>query len=128
MTLIHARPPYTPPGAPKQYDAVWERTQLASLAKADKPTTGRTVTTATIVAATDEVIYCDATAGPFTVTLLPANQVQFLTVSIIKIDASANAVTLGGTVSGAVNPTLATQYKAKTINSNGIAWYALSAI
>lgn len=126
--MIPARPPYTPPGVPKAYDPTWTRTQLASIARAIKPTTGRTVVATTTIAATDEVIYCDATAGPFTVTLLPPDQVQFLTVTILKIDASANAVTLGGTVSGAISPTLATQYKSKTINSDGIHWFTIASV
>ncbi len=128
MTLIAARPQYTAPGVPKAYDPIWLRVQLALIAQANKPTNGRTVVASTTIAATDDVIYADATAGPLTVTLLPANQAQFLTVTILKIDASANAVTLGGTVSGAANPTLATQYKSKTINSNGIAWYTIASV
>ncbi len=126
--MIPARTQYTAPGVPKAYDSTWLRVQLALIAQANKPTNGRTVRAADTIAATDEVIYCDATSGPFTVTLLPADQCQFLTVTIIKIDASANAVTIGGTLSGAVNPTLATQYKSKTVNSNGIAWYTIASV
>ncbi len=126
--MIAARPQYTPPGVPKAYDPIWLRVQLASIAQANKPTNGRTVVSATTIQATDDVIYADATAGPFTVTLLPAAQAQFLTVTIIKIDASANAVTIGGTLSGALNPTLATQYKSKTVNTNGIAWFTIASV
>lgn len=128
MTMIPARPPFTAPQLGKEYNRDDVRTQLARLAQSVAPTTGRSVVAATTILVTDDVIYCDATDAPFTVTLLPAAQCQFLKISIIKTDASANAVTIGGTVSGALNPTLATQYKSKTIVNNGSAWYTLASV
>lgn len=128
MTVILARPLYSPPQAPTGYSPTWLRTQLASLARAIAFQGTRKLVAADVVEATDDTILCDATAGAFTVTLpLPA-QVQFLRVTIKKIDASANAITLVGTIDGAVNPTLAAQYKAKTIQSDGLAWYTLATV
>lgn len=128
MTTIQARPPYSPPAAPKDYNGAWLRTQLALIARALTPTTGRTLVAAGTIAATDNVIYCDATSAPFTVDLLPANQVQYLTVTLLKTDASANAVTIGGTVSGVVNPALASQYDSQTITNNGVNWYTIASV
>lgn len=125
---ILARPPYSPPQAPTAYSTTWIRTQLANLTRAIAFQGTRKVLAADVVEATDDTILCDATAGAFNITLPLASQVQFLRVTIKKIDASANAVTLVGTIDGAVNPTLPAQYKSKTIQSDGSAWYTLATV
>lgn len=70
---------------------------------------------------TDSIIY--ATAGSaFTVTL-PAKKYIGHNITVIKVDASANAVTLGGTISGVANPTLTTQYSFANFTTDGTNWY-----
>lgn len=130
---ILARPPYLPPQAPAAYISGWIRAQLADLARAIAFQGTRLVFANDVVEATDDTILCDATAGALNIMLPLANQVGGLRVTIKKIDASANAVTLVGTIDGAVNPTLAAQYKSKTIQSglvtaNTWAWLTLATV
>lgn len=130
---ILARPPYSPPQVPSAWSSSWVRTQLASLVRSIAFQGTRLVLAADVVEATDDTILCDATAGAFNITLPLAAQVGGLRVTIKKIDASANAVTLVGTIDGAVNPTLAAQYKSKTIQSglvtaNTWAWLTLATV
>lgn len=125
-TPIIARKPYSPPQVGSSYDPQFLRTQLALIAQAISPTITRTVTAATTIAATDDTILCDTTAGNFPVTLLPPGQVQFLKLTLKNI--GPGIVTLNGTIDGVVNPTLAVQYATKTIQSDGVAWYLLSVI
>ena len=117
---IPARVPYSPPQIGETFGAADARTQLALIARAISPSTTRTVVAATTIKATDDLLLCDTTAGGFTVTLLPANQVQWLTITIKNI--GTGTVTLSGTVDGTLNPTLA-QYKLYTIQSDGAAWW-----
>lgn len=63
----------------------------------------------TVTPGLERVIRVDATAGPVTVILAPAGT-GYSTVSVIKTDASGNAVTVQGTIEGAANRTLATQF------------------
>lgn len=71
---------------------------------------------------------CDATTAAYTITLetagLPLNVGAELTFK--KIDSSANAVTVGGTIDGATNFVLATQYSSVTLKDNGTNWDILS--
>ena len=117
---IPARVPYSPPQIGETFGAADARTQLALIARAISPSTTRTVVAATTIKATDDLLLCNTTAGGFTVTLLPANQVQWLTITIKNI--GTGTVTLSGTVDGTLNPTLA-QYKLYTIQSDGAAWW-----
>lgn len=128
MTTLAVRAAYSPPRPPTQYDAGWWATQLGLLARAVPPIATRSVKAATTLLATDTTIFCDATAAAFTVTLLPPEQVQYMTVTIKKTDASANGVTIGGTTDGVLNRVLAAQYKAFTIQSDGIAWNILASV
>jgi hypothetical protein len=45
---------------------------------------------------------------------------------IKKIDASANVVTIIGTVDATVNPTIPTQWQTVKVQSNGVNWYNIS--
>ncbi len=78
------------------------------------------------VLATDWTILVNATGGAVTVTLPTPTSGRLLCVK--KTDASANAVTLTGTIDGVVNPTLAAQYSTKVIQGDGSAWWALAVI
>jgi len=79
-----------------------------------------------MVLATDFTVLVDATAGAVTVTLPTPTSGRILCVK--KTDASANAVTLTGTVDGVVNPTLAVQYNSVLAQGDGSTWNALARI
>lgn len=71
----------------------------------------------------DRSINADATAAGITITLPDATDTEGLMFNIKKIDATANAVTIGGTVNGVANPTLTRQYDSATMKSNGAAYF-----
>lgn len=135
MTKIAAKPGYTPPTPPRTYDAEWIRRQLSQVAQAVMNPSGRTVTFSSSTAdktvrTTDNfgVILCDATGGAFAVTLLPVAQCQFFHVTIKRINAGGNAVTITGTVDATVNPTLAAQWSSLTIWGDGSAYYKMASV
>lgn len=77
------------------------------------------------VVATDDVVLADATGGAFPVTLPTAVGAAGRTVTVKKVDASVNAVTVasaGGTIDGAVSIAMATQNEALTATSDGANW------
>lgn len=76
-----------------------------------------------VVRATDWLILVDATGGAITITFPDAARLDGLAVKVVKIDSSANAVTLGATISGVVNPTLATKYAEMIIDAGQGVWY-----
>jgi hypothetical protein len=80
-------------------------------------------TAAYTATSTDYAINCDASSGAFTVTLPTASTNTNQMIIIMKTDASANAITIGGTVNGVANRTLTTQYSSITIHSNGSTYY-----
>lgn len=80
------------------------------------------------VQSTDTHLVCDATDGVITLTFPAAARVNGLEVTCTKTDASANAVMLSGTFSGAVNPTLAAQYKSKTIKAGNGVYYVTASV
>jgi hypothetical protein len=87
--------------------------------------TVRTQTT-TYTSRAGDVILADATGGAFTVTLPVATGVT-VSITVKKIDASANAVTIDGnaaeTIDGAATRLLSTQYEAVTLWSDGTNWW-----
>ena len=76
------------------------------------------------VLASDETILVNAVAGAVTVTLPTATSGRILTVK--KLDVSANAVTLAGTVDGAASPTLTVQWSSRILQADGAAWFVLA--
>lgn len=78
--------------------------------------------------ANDFTVNGNATGGAFNLTLPAAASHAGRYYTMIKSDASANAVTIIGTVSGVVNPTLAAQYNSVTVYSDGTSWTKTSAI
>lgn len=113
---------------PETYSAGWLRMQLGYISRAIWTPVSRAVFGHDTIVGADDCVFVDATDGPVSITIPAAAQMQFARVTIKKIDASANAVTLAGTIDGVVNPTLATQYKSKTIQSDGIHWYTLATV
>jgi hypothetical protein len=66
--------------------------------------------------------WANATSAGFTITLPAAASHPGRIYIIKKTDASANAVTIGGTVDGVANPTITAQNEVWTIQSSGTAW------
>ena len=104
----------------------WTSDELAWVAQAIPVRTVKTLTAAYTATPSDEILLCNATGAAFTVTLPAAARVQFMRITIKKIDASANAITIGATVDGAASPTIATQWHARQVVSDGILWYFVS--
>jgi hypothetical protein len=72
------------------------------------------------VLSTDEYLLANAVAGAITITLPTATAGR--TLAIKKTDATGNAITLSGTVDGAVNPTLTVQNSSRVLVADGAAW------
>lgn len=83
----------------------------------------RAVSAAYTIASKDRTVLASASGGAFTVTLPSASSSKGRRYTIKKVDASANGVTVGGTVDGTVNPVLTAQYQRVTVESDGSAWY-----
>ena len=79
--------------------------------------------------ATDYAIMCDASGGGFTITLPAVASHTGRVYHIKKIDSSGNLVTVDGnsseTIDDATTATLASQYDAITIQSDGDEWFIL---
>ena len=75
----------------------------------------------------DSVLLASATLGAFTITVKSAIFLKRKTYTVIKIDASANVITLdpagAETINGAATKTLTAQWDKITIVSDGINWY-----
>lgn len=125
MTLLPGKVPYTAPPLGLNYNRTEIRTALGALARSVPPMSTRNVVAAYTPTAADDTIVCDTTGGSFAVTLPPVAQVQFLKLTIVNI--GANTVTVTGTVSGSVNPTLA-QWKSMTVQSDGVRWFKIAAV
>jgi hypothetical protein len=126
MPIIPAKPPYIRRNTiPKAYDAGWLGTELQNVQRGMPSQSIRTVTADYTPTANDFTIAVDCTAGPVTIRLRPANQVQGLYLHFKKVDSSANGVTIQGTVDGTTNPTLTGQYDHLTIQSDGTQYLEL---
>lgn len=75
----------------------------------------------------DGLILCDATSGAFTVTLPAVSGNAGLELTIKKIDASVNAITVDGnaseTIDDAATASLASQYNSVTVVCDGVEWW-----
>ena len=102
-----------------------------ALATSEIISTTRAVSATYPVALTDEVILADATAAAFVVTLPTAASVPGRRITVKKIDASVNAVTVasgGGTIDGAVSIALTAQNWALTVISGGANWWVVNQV
>lgn len=118
-----------PPTAEQLTD--WLSIELYAVQMAIAPPTVFTVTTATTLTQSAGLCLVDATAGAVTVTLPRADQARGQMVSVKKIDASGNAVTvdaMGGTIDGATTATLAARWDSVTIVSDGTNWYITATV
>lgn len=123
-----ARPPYHRRPVPKTYDAGWVGSELNNIQRAIPSTRTRHVLAADSPTTQDGAVFVNASAAPVTITLPPPTQVQGWELTIKKTDSSGNAVTVAGVIDGATNPTLATQYKAMTIVSDGLTYYKVASV
>ena len=85
----------------------------------------------TLTVEDNNVVLCDASSSPFTVTLPVAADSTGKMFRIKKIDASANAVSVTGSedddalIDGGVFAVIEDQWECITITSNGTDWYIL---
>jgi hypothetical protein len=124
---------FTFSAAPDKYTLdqliVWLNKQFTNLMVASAQVPSWVNKTANYTASKEDAyIFMDATAGALTVTVPLATTMPGVVLTIKKIDASANAVTIAATIDGAASPTLATQYKSKTIQSDGTRWNTIASI
>lgn len=90
----------------------------------------RAVTSATTLTEADDVVTADTTGGGITITLPPVAGTRGKVYWLVKTNAGANNLTLGGsgaeTISGAATVVWNTQWMAKGVVSTGSAWLLLS--
>ncbi len=122
MSTIRAQGYSTRP-VPKTYDADWLFTELQNIQKAIRGSVVRTETTSTVQRVDDRVVLIDCSGGARNFTLLAPTAWPVWSVTIIKTDNSANALTIVGTVNGVASPTLTVQYTSWTLSSTGTAIY-----
>ena len=137
-TGIHLEPQSADPSNPVEGDlqvadgvardaGLWRYTGSA-WSKDDSAITTKTGTYT--VTTTDDIILVDATSGAFTITLPTAASTTAKKYHIVKIDSTANAVTIDGngseTIDGATTQILDGQYTSMIISSNGSNWFSLS--
>lgn len=86
----------------------------------------RTVTAASNILDSDDLLLCDTTSAGFTVLLPPAPENRGRRFTIKKLIA-ANTLTLDGngseTIDGATTKAWTTQYTAYTVQSDGTQWW-----
>jgi hypothetical protein len=92
----------------------------------------RTETADYTAQAHDYSIRVDATDGALTVTLPAAGSLPGKVFVVKKVDSSANAVTIDADgseeIDGATTESLASQYDAITVQSNGTSWDILATV
>jgi len=85
-----------------------------------------TVNAAYTLKVTDNTVLCNCVSNAISITLPAAAAVPNKIFTIKKIDASANVVTIVGTVDATVNPTIPAQWQTVKVQSNGVNWYNIS--
>ena len=126
MPFVAVRDVYRLGAVPEDYRAGWLRAQLSTIARAIWQPISRAVLDDTTVVGSDETLFVNTTGGSLTITFPLADQMQFARITIKKISAGANVITLAATIDGVVNPTIVTSMKAVTVQSDGTSWYIVS--
>lgn len=108
--------------------AAWLGIEFGNVQRAQARASACTVTSATTATTDDGLILANATGGAFTVTLPNPTTARNTSITIKRLNAGGNAVTVGGTVDGTLNRTLTSQYATMTVWSDGSAWYRTSVI
>lgn len=107
----------------------WLGIELGNVSRRTAAASTRAVTGNATVLGTDGMILCNTTGGAITVTWpTPINQTEDWVITIKRVNAGANAVTIAGTVDGVANPTLAAQYKSITIWSDGTTLHKIASV
>lgn len=125
---IAAHPPYAKRQPPSSYRPEYFAQELGNIQRGMLTANVRSVVADTTIGATDGTVLVDATAAPVSVTLPNADQVLGLAVTIKRVNSGVNAVTIVGTVDATVDPTLAAQWDALTVQSTGSAWILLGSV
>lgn len=118
--------PYANRRVPPDVRRDWLQTEFQNIQRGMLRFNVRAVTSDTTVTASDDTITADATGGAITVTLPAPEQLQFLRVSVKRLNSGANAVTVSGTIDGGASYALAAQWKSVTVQSDGTRWLVLS--
>lgn len=88
-----------------------------------------TKTGAYTATSSDKVLLCDATSAGFTITLPAAASSSGVTLTIKKIDSSANAITVDGDstelIDGSQTIAISFQHQSVDLVCNGTAWYLI---
>jgi hypothetical protein len=119
---------YAKRAAPNTYDETFLDREFGNIQRTMPPFICRTVTVNTNQALDDRYLLVDATTGARQVTLLHPTNWQAFPFTVKKTDASANAVTLIGTVEGIVNPVLSGQFWSIDMYSDGLTIYKLGGV
>lgn len=125
MAIIAVRDAYKLGAVPADISP-WLRKQLGNIARSMWQPISRSVISSTTVVANDETLFVDTTGGSLTITFPLADQMQFARITIKKVSAGANVITLSATIDGVVDPTIVTSMKAVTVQSDGVSWYIVS--
>ena len=113
----------------------WLAVELRTIQRAILSPFTRSILSNYTVLTTDDVLIANATAGAMAVTLPDPTRAQHFTVTVKKVDASANAVTLAGvvastgnpcTIDGATSLVLSTQYAFHTLRSDGAVYWIIA--
>jgi hypothetical protein len=104
---------------------------LTSTFKGSRLSISKTVTANYTFDEQIEIVNADATSGPITITLPLISTNNFRSVTVRKIDSSANTVTVAGNGSdlyqGGASFVLSSQWDVKTVNNNGAQWFSTGA-
>ncbi len=122
---ISARVPYIATALPGAYDPKKLFFEFGKVARAIPPMSTTNVVAAYTARTTDDTILGNTTAGNFAITLPQPNQAQFWKATIKNV--GTGTLTITGTIDGSANPTLA-QYKSKTFQSDGVAYWLLASV
>lgn len=89
----------------------------------------REVSASTSATVSDDYVLADATGGVITVTLPAVSGNVGVVLTVKKLDASGNAVTIDGnaseTIDGVTTKSLTTQYQSYTIVCDGVEWWVV---
>lgn len=118
LSAVYARRP-----APKAYDPDFLNVEMARVARAMPSFVVRRLTASASLQINDGMVVVDASAGAVTVSIGLPSIASGQPVTIKKSDATANVVTIGGTVDGVVNRTLLNQNDSIVIQSDGSVWF-----
>lgn len=123
MARIWARPPYAKRDVPDLWNSGWWSTELGNIQRAILPSRIIHITSGQYTATVqDSVLLVNATAA-VTINLPDPSRVHGLVLTIKRVDASANTVTLIGTVDGVVNPTIVGQYHGMQLFADESGWF-----